>query len=295
MLKNQLIEKLKKRKEKKQDIKQLLKMKKYEDIYIKYGQKAYIKATPYKVKKKDMQELFEQGRYEDIYIKYGEKIYNSYLTYMREVDVQTETGSKFKGFIEMFKYWLKIELAPLLLSVGLLSASGMPVVLATTSEGVRRENEIKYSKEIEEYNHSIEAYAKEIKELNLTDTQIFVKLMYDLWNDIEGYKTPEKYDDIGVFRLSVEKENIGVCRNFSDDLAARLNAINPKYNARTLGVYMSGDSEYKFAKIERNIVESGNESENENKEESDKEGENANNDENFFKKEILRKSCCYCG
>lgn len=275
-----IIDRFKAVKNQKLDIAQLLKHKDYKRIYEKYGPKVYRSVIPPKIKKAEINALLKQGRYEDIYIKFGKKVYNSYLIQMRKNDVQTETGSKYKGSLEEFKYWLKIKFAPILLSTGLLFSSSMPVLISATAQSIKRENEIEYSKELEEYNEHIKEYAKEIQSLNLTDTQIFVKLMYDLWRNIDGYKTPEKYDQIGIERLSVEYEKVGVCRNFADDLVAKLNAINPEYNARTLNVYMS-KSEYEYIDIERNELEILDDGEN-----------NINSFGKLLAETLVRKSCC---
>lgn len=274
-----ILDKLKELKKKYEDIQQLARVEKYNEIFEKYGREVYIRVIPPKVMRTEIQGLLEQGRYEDIYRKFGEKVYNSYLIQMRKNDVQTETGSKYKGSIEEFKYWLKIKFAPIFLSAGLLFSSSMPMLISATVQSIKRENEIEYSDELEEYNQHIKEYAKEIQSLNLTDTQIFVKLMYDLWENIEGYKTPEKYDGFGIFRLAVEEEKVGVCRNFADDLVAKLNAINPDYNARNLTVYLS-KKEYQFVDIERNNLEIDNPDKKENL-------------KDVLRNELIRKSYSY--
>ena len=172
---------------------------------------------------------------------------------MRKIDEQTETGRKLKRNMEYIKFWFKIKFAPIVLSIGLLSPT-IPVMVSITSRNLQRQNSIEYSEEIEKYNESIDAYVEKIRQLNLTDRQIFVKLMYDLWKEIDGYKTPEKYDVLGYHRLSVKFEKIGECRNFSDDLVAKLNAINPEYHARNLVVRLQS-SEYQLMDIERKILE----------------------------------------
>ena len=90
--------------------------------------------------------------------------------------------------------------------------------------------------------------------MNLTDSQIFIKLMKDMWDSIDGYAHP-KNEAIGFYRLTLENEEIGVCRNFADDMTAKLNLINPNYNARNLTVYMDDNKNYKIAKITRHVVE----------------------------------------
>lgn len=58
-----------------------------------------------------------------------------------------------------------------------------------------------------------------------------------MWERIDGYMSclpPDQNDYSGVERLYLHKNKYGVCRHFSDDIAHRLNAINPKYNARVV-------------------------------------------------------------
>ena len=237
--------------ERRMDIERLLKEKKYDDIFTRYGQNIYLKTVPYKVRKKDVENLFKQGRYEEIYIKHRRKKYEIYLDKMREIDVLTETGSKTKGVIERIKYWFKIKFAPLLLAVS-LSIIAAPTTASLGYESVKKINEIKHAKKIEEYNEYIQKYAQEIKDMNLTDTQIFIKVIDDMWKEINGYAEPQN-EIIGYPRITLRNEGVGMCGNFADDMTAKLNAINPEYNARNLIVYMS-DNDYYMFDIERNIL-----------------------------------------
>lgn len=103
------------------------------------------------------------------------------------------------------------------------------------------ENSITYAEEISSYDKKIQEYAKQINKLNLTDLQIIMKVMNDMWKSIAGYGEPKK-DIVGFQRLDFLEENgIGVCRNMADDVCAKINVINPKYNARILSVKMEMD------------------------------------------------------
>ena len=51
------------------------------------------------------------------------------------------------------------------------------------------------------------------------------------------------------------EEGIGVCRHMATDVARKLNAINPNYNARTLNVNMSDSGRLDMANIKRNIIQ----------------------------------------
>lgn len=66
-----------------------------------------------------------------------------------------------------------------------------------------------------------------------------MRCMRDLHNTIEGYGEP-KLDIAGYRGLDVIDEGgIGFCRNFAPNIADKLNAINPEYNARTITLYTS--------------------------------------------------------
>ena len=70
-----------------------------------------------------------------------------------------------------------------------------------------------------------------------------------MWDSIAGYGNPKK-DIVGFNRLDFLEENgIGVCRNMADDVSAKLNAINPEYNARTLAVKMDVEKSIKINNI----------------------------------------------
>ena len=252
MHKRKIIEQVLRTKERYKDVKLLLKKKNYDEIFTKYGQNIYSKSVPYKVRKKDADNLFEQGRYEEIFRKHGYIKYENYLEKMREIDVLTETGSKPKATIERIKYWFKIKFAPFLLSAA-LSITAAPASLSVGFEDVKNRNSIEYAEDIEKYNEYIKNYAQKIKDMNLTDTQIFIKVIDDMWKEIKGYAEPQN-EVIGHYRLTLQNEGIGVCKNFADDMTAKLNEINPEYNARNLVVYMS-DDDYYMADIERNIID----------------------------------------
>lgn len=82
---------------------------------------------------------------------------------------------------------------------------------------------------------------------------IFMKVMRDMWDEIEGYKIPEN-EIKGFLELNLTMEGYGVCRNMAIDIAKKLNAINPEYNARTLIVETEGEGTFKKANIERKFI-----------------------------------------
>lgn len=97
-----------------------------------------------------------------------------------------------------------------------------------------------FAKEITNYNKEIAKYCDEIKKLNLTDLQLLIKLIDDLWKKIDGYNSEaESLPGFNRVYLSMKKQ--GCCRHFAEDIAAKLNYINPKYNARKINVNVYGE------------------------------------------------------
>ncbi len=108
---------------------------------------------------------------------------------------------------------------------------------------LKKRNEDKHKRELEEYNKEIRNYADYIRKLKLTDLEITIKLIYDMWQKIDGYMENLPKDSLdyeGINRLYLYKYNYGVCRHFVDDMVHRLNEINPKYNARMVTLEFNG-------------------------------------------------------
>lgn len=118
------------------------------------------------------------------------------------------------------------------------------------------ENQSLYAEEIDDYNDNLESYANDIKNLNLNDLQTIMKVMDDTWKEIDGYGVADNLIT-GYYRLSFQEENKGVCTSFADDFTAKMNAIDPKYNARNLIVTLDEDSEdiIKIVDINRTIID----------------------------------------
>lgn len=235
--------------DKKEKIKILKKEKNYEEIYRKFGSKEYVKNTPSSYRKKDLNKLVKEGKFEDIYGKYGKKVYNNLLSRAKYQEIKENKGRK-SAILWRIKRSLKLTG----LYLGIASSTftlSLPVMNASTT----KENEIKYEKEIKNYDNKIKKYAEEINELKLNDVQVFMKVIDDMWNQIKGYKNPE-LDLTGFLELDLASEDgYGVCRNMASDVARKLNEINPDYNARTLVVNMGHDGQYKLADVKRKILE----------------------------------------
>ena len=235
--------------DKKEEIKRLKKEKNYEEIYRKFGSKEYVKNTPSSYRKKDLNKLVKEGKFEDIYSKYGKKVYNNLLSRAKYQEIKENKGRK-SAILWRIKRSLKLTG----LYLGIASSTftlSLPVLNASTT----KENEIKYEKEIKNYDNKIKKYAEEVNELKLNDVQVFMKVIDDMWNQIKGYKNPE-LDLTGFLELDLASEDgYGVCRNMASDVARKLNEINPDYNARTLVVNMGHDGQYKLADVKRKILE----------------------------------------
>ena len=235
--------------DKKEEIKRLKKEKNYEEIYRKFGSKEYVKNTPSSYRKKDLNKLVKEGKFEDIYSKYGKKVYNNLLSRAKYQEIKENKGRK-SAILWRIKRSLKLTG----LYLGIASSTftlSFPVLNASTT----KENEIKYEKEIKNYDNKIKKYAEEVNKLKLNDVQVFMKVIDDMWNQIKGYKNPE-LDLTGFLELDLASEDgYGVCRNMASDVARKLNEINPDYNARTLVVNMGHDGQYKLADVKRKILE----------------------------------------
>ena len=235
-------------KESKEKIKRLRNEGKYNEIFAEFGSKAYVRNTPRSIKKAELKKLKKERRYEDIFNKYGEKEYNKILIKAMFEEIKEERG------LGKALSWRIKRLA--VGGTGLLLATTVSLSVAyPIGNGMDyRENADLYAGAIEEYNTKINNYASHVNSMNLSDIQIFMKVMDDMWNSIQGYKKPEK-DIPGFYELDLAtEEGYGVCRNMASDIARKLQKINPDYNARTIVVY-KGDS-FQVADIERTILES---------------------------------------
>ena len=226
------------------DIIQLMKEKKYDEIYQKYGREPYLRVVSNKHQIRDIDKLMDEGRFFELYEKYGEKIYRDYLREMKKVDVENELGIKFKFnnylFFENMTQNLKIirnQAAKVMLGLTIVSGEFSTMISSQYDQVIENNSKV-YQSEIKDYDEEIKTYAEHINSMNLSDLEIIMKVMNDMWNSIDGYKTPDMYDAIGYPRLALYMDGYGVCRNMADDFTARMNAINPNYKACNLNVYL---------------------------------------------------------
>lgn len=89
---------------------------------------------------------------------------------------------------------------------------------------------------ISEYERYVDDYLESIDFTGLSDLEIFMKLMQYEHQEML-YGTPEQ-EITGYYRVQM-LDGKGVCRNIADDLAYRLNLINPEYNAKMICVNSS--------------------------------------------------------
>lgn len=248
-------------KETREKLKEFKKQKRYDDIFINYGTKAYIKNTPTKYRQKELKKLKKEGRYLDIYNKYGEKEYNKVLVKARTQEIKEAKGS-FQAFTWEATQNIKIFLKKLGINVA-IGASTLMLTMPVVVQSTINKNAIKYEKEIENYDENISKYAEEVKSLKLNHLQTIMKVMDDMWKNIAGYANPEK-DISGFLELDLATEDgYGVCRNMASDVAKKLNKIDERYNARTINVKME-HGDYQIANIERKVIETNETVEQEN-------------------------------
>lgn len=185
--------------------------------------------------------MINEKKFLEIYNKYGKKKYNNYLPYMIYSDTFYETNNKFLSLYKETEYLITRRISIDILKKFLVLSTISLIILFKNTEAIISDNSVKYEQQIEKYNNHICDYAEEINQLELNDFEKIIKVMYDEWNYIEGYGN-SSLDEMGFYRLGLAEQNSsGVCRNIADDVTAKLNAINPKYEAKNLIVNMECD------------------------------------------------------
>lgn len=236
----------------------------YNSIYQIYGSEVFNLVTPPKIQKRDIKNMLKLGNFEDIYFKYGEDKYNKNIYFMKEKDIEFSTGNKFLSSIYKVNSFIKRNIVAPLLGLSLALPSSASTLSFIEKSKERNEN----LNEIEDYIDSIENYANSVNQYDLSDLEIMMKVTKDMWDSIDGYGIPKKdltyYPGLDLYSA----DKVGVCRNMADDVARKLNAINKNYNARVLFVYASG-SGYTYANINTKYAVQENSQENENEDSSD--------------------------
>ena len=220
-------------KETKQEIKRLKKEKQFEEIYSRYGSKVYVKSSPRFYMRKLILELIKEGKYEEIKQKFGKGKYNAYLPLIRKNQVLKKTKNRFLANLAYVKG--KIIRSLFFLTGGTIIAVPIITGLITYDYYQERQAIIEEKKEIiEEYNEDLEEYASYIRSLNLTQKEIVVKVISDIYEKYKyKYKSPTG-DINGLYRFYLYENGYGVCRNIADDFCAKLNAIDSSFNAHII-------------------------------------------------------------
>lgn len=239
----------------KKEVKKLAKEEKYDEIYSQYGPKYFRKYVSKEYQKADINELRGQGKYLEIYAKYGKLDLESNIR-LKKALKNKELPVK-NGSIARALGYIKIAIAGLLQGISISYATAKLYDPVSTQLEINN-NKKQYEQQIEDYNEKIEEYSKKFDVTKQSDLEIIMRCMRDLHNTIEGYGEP-KLDIAGYRGLDVIDEGgIGVCRNFAPNIADKLNAINPEYNARTIIIYNSPEK-FSPSNIETiNIDENGN-------------------------------------
>lgn len=150
------------------------------------------------------------------------------------------------------KKWVALGVA------GFIMVNGVPkIAMKKLYNYSCHKNSKTYEMVIDKYDNYVQEYANYINSLGLTDLEIIMKVMKDSWGNIQGYGKPDELVT-GYFRLAFQEEGKGVCSSFADDFTAKINAINPKFNAENLYVYLHNDDydQVNRVNIERNILDS---------------------------------------
>ena len=103
------------------------------------------------------------------------------------------------------------------------------------------------------YEKYINDYANDIRNLNLTDLQVIMKVMNDIWQSSE-FGIP-KYDIYGLWGYDIYQKGPALCRNLATDFARKMNAIDSNYRATNIAVNVDAEYEQKIvlSNIERNF------------------------------------------
>ena len=265
------------------DILKLAKEKKYDEIYEKYGSNAYFMFAKEKHKREDIntleknndyktmidkygftehyakkeykkhaKKLIKDGKFIEVQLLYGFDYANKYKYKMYKSDLLEETYNFRANYLLIKKIVVSniIRLAAISSSVLVLAGALLESTRSSFYQNIVAENQ----ETLDIYNKKIANYADEINALNLdNDLDVVMKVMNDMWSDA-SYGLPEN-DYSQLFRLAFTGENgVGVCRHLADDFAARLNAINPDYQAELMSVYIY--DAYARNNIERHFAES---------------------------------------
>lgn len=228
----------------KKEIAKLKSEKEYEKLYEIYGSEVYKYNVPSMYKLKEKSRLYDNAEYDKLWKKYGKREFIELTEY------------KNKTMMQKLKTIFTRKFMPALMSSALLlPTSGVKLVSTGVELQSRKELTQNYLNDKEKYEERMKPYVENLKNAELTDLELIVKVIDDMWGDIDGYLLSE---DLWLYgRLNFAEENgTGVCRNMADHLTYILNEVNPNYNARNYMTYVDfGNAQMNLMEIERNFPE----------------------------------------
>lgn len=181
---------------------------------------------------KIISQLLKSKNYDEIYKRYGKFMYKLFETSRISQEVKYEGGKKFDDLKQIIDVHLKEIFYFCVIYLTYLFLAMPNDVQKDIKATARNEN----IDRISEYEIYVDDYLESIDFTGLSDLEIFMKLMQYEHQEML-YSTPEQ-EITGYFRVQM-LDGKGVCRNIDDDLAYRLNLINPEYNAKMICVNSS--------------------------------------------------------
>lgn len=188
-----------------------------------------------KIRIKDIKiisQLLKSKNYDEIYKRYGKFMYKLFEISRISQEVKYEGGKNFDDLKQIIDVHLKEIVYFCIIYLSYLFLAMPNDVQKDIKATARNEN----IDRISEYERYVDDYLESIDFTGLSDLEIFMKLMQYEHQEML-YGTP-KQEITGYYRVQM-LDGKGVCRNIADDLAYRLNLINPEYNAKMICVNSS--------------------------------------------------------
>ncbi len=209
----------------------------YDQILYLFGRKTYWENTPLSYQVQELRRFLSEGNETAMMEKYGPvatKILGQFIN-----------KKEFTSNDTYLKNNLKAGIVTILLVLTFIK-TGTDIVFIKAWNNIALKGIEMYSEDeeiakiLESYDESIGEYAEYIDSLQLDDLETIVKVIDDMWNNIEGYSLDvEGYtNELAYNRLALYTLGYGNCKHMADDFTARMNAINPAYNAYNMIVYL---------------------------------------------------------
>lgn len=181
---------------------------------------------------KIISQLLKSKNYDEIYKRYGKFMYKLFEISRISQEVKYEGGKNCDDLKQIIDVHLKEIVYFCIIYLSYLFLAMPNDVQKDIKATARNEN----IDRISEYERYVDDYLESIDFTDLSDLEIFMKLMQYEHQEML-YGTPEQ-EITGYYRVQM-LDGKGVCRNIADDLAYRLNLINPEYNAKMICVNSS--------------------------------------------------------